>query len=148
MGTKFAVSYEGYPSLAPRLVITFFPPGTTPTPTTAPFVGSFPSTGVLDTFNRANGNIGSNWTGSPSGYTIASNRLAITSGQDIYWNPPSFGTNQEAYVDLVSVDASSDEIDLILKAQGTSWSSGAIEVLYDPSTAAYRSGLMPMGKAG
>lgn len=35
----------------------------TNTPTNTPTVNTFPSTGVLDNFNRANGTIGSNWAG-------------------------------------------------------------------------------------
>src|SRR5439155_7831443 len=36
--------------------------------------GNFPTTPVLDNFNRANGAIGSNWSGDPTGLAISSNQ--------------------------------------------------------------------------
>jgi hypothetical protein len=100
----------------------------TPTPST-----SFPSTAVLDNFNRANGAIGSNWSGGISGYNISTNQLHITSGGDIYWNPTNFGSNQEAYETLTNIDTSGSEIDLLLKAQNLGYSgNGELEVSYDP----------------
>jgi hypothetical protein len=42
-----------------------------------------------------------------------------------------FGPNQEAFVTLNSIAVSPQEHDLLLKVQGTTWSSGCIEVWYD-----------------
>ncbi|HLF29245.1 MAG TPA: hypothetical protein VJG32_23220, partial [Anaerolineae bacterium] len=50
-------------------------PTATPTETPTPVPGGFPSTGILDNFNRSDGPIGSNWSGHTSGYHIAGNRL-------------------------------------------------------------------------
>jgi RHS repeat-associated protein len=89
----------------------------------------FPSTSVLDNFNRANGSIGSNWSGETQNYAISSNQL---DGEGIlYWQTSQFGADQEAYVTLSQVDIDAGEQDLILKAQSsTSWGAGLIEVWY------------------
>jgi len=97
----------------------------------------FPSTGILDNFNRASGSIGSDWSGNTSGYNIASNQLTVDysgSNSDIYWSNEPFGANQEAYVTLTDVDGNAWEHDLLLKAQSNNtWGDGVLEVLYDPS---------------
>ena len=49
-----------------------------PTPTPTPSGSAFPSTGVLDDFNRADGSLGSHWSGSTSGYAIAGSQLSVT----------------------------------------------------------------------
>jgi PKD repeat protein len=96
--------------------------------------GAFPSTNVLDNFNRSNGAIGSNWSGSTSGYSIAGNKLDVGSGDDIFWSPTSFGTDQEVFVTFTTIDQSGSELDLLLKSQSnSSWNSGLIEVWYDPA---------------
>ncbi|MCL4294078.1 MAG: PKD domain-containing protein [Anaerolineae bacterium] len=93
---------------------------------------AFPSTNVLDNFNRSNGAIGSSWSGTTSGYSIVSNRMDVESAQAIFWNPTSFGTSQEVYITLTTVDSGAGEQDLLLKVQNISnWSDGLIEVLYD-----------------
>ncbi|MFN8461855.1 MAG: choice-of-anchor Q domain-containing protein [Anaerolineales bacterium] len=103
-------------------------PSLTPTATTS---SGFPSSNVLDTFNRANGGVGANWSGSTSGYSIASNRLDVGTGAPLLWNT-SFGTDQEVFVTLTNIDPSGFYQDLILKSQSaTSWESGAIDVSYD-----------------
>ncbi len=92
----------------------------------------FPSTGVLDNFNRGNGAIGSNWSGTTSAYTVASNRVNVVADGDIYWNAASFGADQEVYVTFVTVDPAGGEQDLLLKSQSNSTPySGVIEVVYD-----------------
>jgi hypothetical protein len=89
--------------------------------------------GVLDSFNRANGALGSNWSGVTGGYAIASNQMDVGAGGDVYWAPSAFGADQEAYVTLVNIDPTANEINLLLKAQShTYWGNGVIEVLYNP----------------
>jgi hypothetical protein len=89
---------------------------------------------VLDTFNRANGGLGTNWSGATSGYSVSSNQNLVGSGGDLYWRSSTFGANQEAYVTLASINASSTEIDLVLKAQSnTTYVGGLIEVWYSPA---------------
>ena len=72
----------------------------------------FPTTPVLDNFNRANGAIGANWGGYASAFSIASNQLDVTAGGfDTYtiWNATSFGADQEAYITFSQVDTDSSE---------------------------------------
>ena len=94
---------------------------------------SFPITGILDNFNRADGLLGSNWSGDTGDYRVANNQLDVGSDEDIYWNVSSFGVDQEAYVTLTQIDASGSEIGLLLKSQSSSIvSPGVIDVFYDP----------------
>jgi hypothetical protein len=103
----------------------------TPTPTPTPS-GSFPSTGVLDNFSRANGPIGSNWSGNTGSYAINTNYLNVIANGYIFWNPTSFGANQEAYVTLSNFYSSGAEHNLLLKSQSsTTFTAGVIEVWYD-----------------
>jgi hypothetical protein len=106
-------------------------PGT-PTPTLTPSGSAFPATGVLDNFNGANGALGSNWSGSTTGYSVAGNQLDVGAGGDVYGAPSSFGAEQEAYVTFAAIDPASSEMDLLLKSQNSvSLSNGVIEVWYD-----------------
>jgi len=119
------------------------PPTATRTPTNMPVPptatntlppGSFPSTGITDNFNRANGALGSGWSGNTTGYSILSNQLDVGTTEDVYWNTSSFGADQEAFVTLATIDPNATEIGLILKAQSsTGLGAGLIEVLYQPS---------------
>jgi hypothetical protein len=91
----------------------------------------------LDNFNRANGSIGSNWSGNPDEYSISSNQLSVDgngAATDIYWGNEMFGADQEAYVTFTHIDPNADEQDLLLKSQSNStWGEGVLEVLYDPA---------------
>ncbi len=91
---------------------------------------AFPSTPVLDDFNRANGPVGSSWSG--PAFSVDANRLAPTA-QDAWgvWTPTAFGPTQEVYVTLSTVSASAPEHDLMLKLQNTDWHAGYIEARYD-----------------
>ena len=91
----------------------------------------FPSTGVLDNFDRANGLLGGNWTGATYGYTIASNRMDVGTGDVVFWNA-QYGADQEVFVTLSTIDPASTQQALILKAQSTtSLTAGLIAVVYD-----------------
>jgi hypothetical protein len=101
----------------------------------------FPQNGILDSFNRANGSVGSSWEGltSTTYYAIASNRLDVQSGGPLVWKTSSFGTSQEAYVKLSTIDAKSVSQGLLLKVQaGPIPQSGAIAVVYDAVAKAVR----------
>jgi glucose/arabinose dehydrogenase len=97
----------------------------------------FPSTAVLDDFNRADGAIGASWSGSTGTLKVSANALT-ENGTDGWglWMPSTFGSSEEAYFTLNQVTASAPEHDLMLKVQGTSWSNGEIEVRYDATAAA------------
>ena len=112
------------------------PASATYTATFTPSTSSFPVSPVLDSFNRANGAIGSNWSSNTSAFSILSNQLDIVSSgwfTDILWNVSSFGSDQEAYVTFVQLEsASGNEHSLILKSQSSSnTSSGVVYVMYD-----------------
>lgn len=137
---SYTATYQAISSATPTN--TAVPPTNTPTrtptntPTSTPSPtpgGSFPTTSVLDSFTRANGTIGTAWGGNRTGYTIATNQLDVGAGGDIYWAGTRFAADQEAYLTISTSDAAAAEIDLLLKAQSsTSWSSGVVEVWYDP----------------
>jgi hypothetical protein len=61
----------------------------------------------------------------------------VNIGGRIYWNTPSFGINQEAYLKLVKIDVDSISQGLVLKAQSSPPAvtprptDGQIEVLYN-----------------
>ena len=66
---------------------------------------AFPTTSVLDDFNRADGDLGSNWTegtfGGGDEYRILSNTVVGQTDQQVdsaYWNPSTFGADTEAFV--------------------------------------------------
>ena len=95
----------------------------------------FPSTGVLDSFDRVDGPMGANWGGNTSGYSIAGNRLDVGVSEDIYWNVSSAGADQEAYVTLSVVDPNAGEIGLVLRGQSANAADpGLVDVVYRPAT--------------
>jgi hypothetical protein len=87
----------------------------------------------LDNFNRANGAIGSNWTGDKSSFTITSNQLVASSDGMLFWKTNSFGADQEAYISFVNIDPASTNMDLLLKSQITTKES-FLEVAYIPAS--------------
>ncbi len=96
----------------------------------------FPTTSVLDNFNRPNGVLGSNWKGTSSSYRIVGNQVDVRRNGATYWKD-AFGVNQEAFVTLSSVDLAGKEQNLLLKVQGQygpNWGEGVIEALYDATT--------------
>jgi hypothetical protein len=128
------------PSVLPTNTPSATPNSTaTPVPTSTPTLGPsapFPATSVLESFNRTNSaKIGSNWTGSTSGYRIVSSSLDVGTTSDIYWRPKRYVANQEAFVTLSNIDPNGSELGLILKAQSyTGLGPGLIEVFYSPQS--------------
>lgn len=93
----------------------------------------FPTTSILDDFNRPNGVLGSNWNGFTGSYRIVGNQVDVRRNGPIYWKD-AFGVDQEAFVTLSTVDLAGGEQDLLLKVQGQygpNWGEGVIEALYD-----------------
>ena len=120
---------------------TAVPPTATPVPPTATAIPPtatatalpvmpFPASPILDDFSRSNGAMGNNWRGLTSNYGIRSKQLDPRRSGDIYWNAATFGPNQEAYVTLATPDSAGNELHLLLKVQGSSWSAGELEVHY------------------
>ncbi len=97
--------------------------------------GAFPSTPILDTFNRADGPVGANWTGATSTFAIQSNTLQTTlsfgSTDRMLWGT-SFDPDQEVYTKLSTITATATEIDLILKETDRGDGHNLLEVWYQP----------------
>ena len=96
---------------------------------------SFPRTGFLDRFNRANGALGADWATTGT-FAINGNAARATAGGTALWlGSSSFGPNQEAYVtfaDLSGVNPSQQGV--VLKHSGSNpaaTSASWIEVTYD-----------------
>jgi hypothetical protein len=92
---------------------------------------------VLDNFNRANANkVGGSWSGpgANGGYKVASQQLDVQAGDALYWSPTSFGADQEASFTFVKVDPRGQHQSLLLKVQGSTYSSGVIAVYYNALT--------------
>jgi hypothetical protein len=107
----------------------------TRTPTATPPASSFPVNSVLDGFNRANGAIGSNWSGfNTTAFTISANQLSVTSVVEsyVYWNAASQGADQEVYCTFVQVYPNNSQQSLLLKLHNDG--SGAIRIAYNAGT--------------
>jgi hypothetical protein len=79
---------------------------------------AFPTTGVLDDFNRADGAVGSNWTADPNGsswptFNVSSNTLAGT-GADSWmtWNVADYGPDCEAYATVTTAPGAGKTFEL------------------------------------
>lgn len=75
---------------------------------------AFPTTSVLDDFNRADGSVGANWTlldwisqGTTVVLTISSSQVAFSaSGADGNWNPVTFGPDSEVFITVPAISVS------------------------------------------
>ncbi len=95
---------------------------------------SFPTTGVLDDFDRPDGPIGPLWLDDAAGLSIVGHTLRqVGASSSTVWNGATFGPDQECFLQFQNAGANATEVDLMLKVQGTSWSSGHIEVRYEPA---------------
>lgn len=116
---------------------------------------AFPSTGVLDSFTRANtsNGFGGSWVDdSPNAvFNTFSNQGRIRTGNNIrnaWWNAATYGDSQEAYFTFVQVSpaAGADEQGLLLKYSGgadpNANAAQWVEVTYDRDTAP-AAGLQP-----
>ena len=91
----------------------------------------FPSTGVLDDFARPDAPLAAPWAGSIGGLAVRRLALVQTSATSYaIWNGAAFGPDQEAWMRFDSLTAAAPEHDLLLKVQGTTWTAGAIQVVY------------------
>jgi glucose/arabinose dehydrogenase len=107
---------------------------------------SFPTAAVLDNFNRANGALGGSWSATSTGLSILNNVALVGADVSAVWNPTVFGADQEVFATLSTVVPSAGEVDLMLKVQGTIWTSGHIEVWYDaPGNAVHVATYDPVG---
>ena len=93
------------------------------------------TTSVLDNFNRSNGGVGANWSGTTANFAVASNHLTLSStGENMYWNVASFDPDQEAYVTIATIDGSS-QVGLTLKRQTSDPADGILLIVYKAADA-------------
>lgn len=96
----------------------------------------FPTTPLIDTFNRRNGPLGLRWVGEGlAGYGIRDQQAGVGAGGPIYW-AQRFGDQQEAYLCLLKIDPDGEH-GLLLKVENhkdvVNWRQGAIRVSYAPA---------------
>lgn len=102
---------------------------------------------MLDDFNRANGKVGSKWEGLTDTifYKIVANKLDVQFGGPLVWKT-AFGTSQEAFVTLSTIDKDSPSQGVLLKVQdSTVMDAGAITVVYDAKAKAVRVSALRVG---
>jgi hypothetical protein len=79
----------------------------------------FPSYGVLDDFNRPGPEVGTNWIGAVTAYSVSDEQLDCVGNYcaGTFWHE-KFGAVQEAFVTLAYFDLEAQESNLVIKAQG------------------------------
>jgi hypothetical protein len=94
----------------------------------------FPRTRIRDDFNAPDGPPQSLWIGSRDSFSIVNQELAYVAGpcHALLWES-EFGVEQEVFATLAKINTQSDEINVVLKAQGPS-DCELLEVLYSPDT--------------
>jgi hypothetical protein len=91
----------------------------------------FPSTPLLDDFNRPGPSVGGAWMGAVDSFAIGNQELTCADcGSAVFWSEP-FGPNQEVWATLTRFDLEASEINLVLKGQGNTYCD-MIEILYSP----------------
>jgi len=81
---------------------------------------AFPSTGVLDDFNRADGALGANWAGNTGtdNFAILNQEVQVLLDGSVFWDTASFTPDQEAFITLTKMEPTASEQALILKFNG------------------------------
>lgn len=98
----------------------------------------FPTTPLLDDFNRADGGLGANWTGNVEAglgvLTLASNQLIgpVSNYGTALWNPTLFNPNQECYFTMQGASTDYNQVYLRIKNAGASVDCYA--VVFQPSS--------------
>ena len=96
----------------------------------------FPTTPVLDGFDRANGPLAAPWIDpvyNLAGLAVDDSALvqSCCSYATPVWGGAVFGPDQEAFVRLTAVTPTAPEHDLMLKIQGSTYAASHLEVRYD-----------------
>lgn len=109
-----------------------------------PPVVAFPKATLLDDFNRANGGLGSNWAGNGNTTSIfriqggpAAGNVQVRGTGNTWWNPASFGANQEVFYTFAKVASGNTEQGMFLKLNGGSPDgllASLIEVTYNAAS--------------
>ena len=92
--------------------------------------GTFPTTPVLDAFNRANGPVGGRWTGDLAYVSISDSALVGTTAS-VVETTYFAGPVMEAYYTFRTINPNAPQQNLMLKVQGPVWSDGQIEVAWE-----------------
>lgn len=93
---------------------------------------AFPTTGVLDDFERADGPLGGAWAGNTGGMAISGGALAPGAPDGwAVWDGAGFGAEQEARFTFGSIAGGAGEYALALKVQGLALTDGHLEVRWD-----------------
>lgn len=96
--------------------------------------GAFPTTGVLDDFDRADGPVATPWIDPAGAFSIANDGLVFSGGSaSIVLGGDGYGPDQEASMTLRSIAGSAPHHDLMLKVQGNLGDTGHLQVRYDPT---------------
>ena len=106
--------------------------------------GAFPTTSVLDAFNRANEGPppSSNWTtgidGGTGSFTVTSNEARLTNGtlSSAYWNAANFGPDVEVYATIGSSIGPS-RLHFRIQQEGTAGHDGYALLAYTPTNELY-----------
>jgi hypothetical protein len=95
-------------------------------------VPTFPAYGILDAFDREGPELGLDWTGGTTSYELTEQALTCTTDycEGMFWSE-DFGVAQEVFATLSSFSNRSQEINLVLKAQGDT-NCDLIELFYSP----------------
>ncbi len=105
---------------------------------------TFPSTQVLDNFNRGNGALGGNWAGAGQGtYRINNQNVQVRGSGSTWWSSTPFGPDQEAYFTFAQTPAAAAKQGLFLKIRSNgnnpnpnNSQSSLIQVVYDSAAGA------------
>lgn len=90
----------------------------------------FPTTVILDDFERPDGPLAGAWVGSTSGLRIVGGALTQTSTSSYaIWDGRVLAPDQEVYARFDAVTDSAEH-SLLLKVQGRTWQDGTIQVNY------------------
>lgn len=94
---------------------------------------AFPSTSVLDNFNRANGSLGGGWGGDTAYYSIASNQCNVdyAGWHPIAYATTEYGTDQEVYVTVATRAGTESAYEIFVKMQTSApTGDGDFEAIY------------------
>jgi hypothetical protein len=103
----------------------------------------FPTTVILDDFNRADGTLNdrvtANWAGDThqNYFRILNQEVQVRQSGAVWWSANTFGLNQEAFIRLTKILPTASEHAVLLKLNGTAPNSNNasyIKVAYNPST--------------
>lgn len=91
----------------------------------------FPSTPVLDSFERSDGAVGADWLGNTAGFSVRNAAVSGTTvGGDSMYFHESFGGEQEVYATLEAFDPELYDMSLLLKGQSPTEGCPSLRVRY------------------